>query len=98
MTIQAALKKQQQALARLERQLAVQKLKKRKTETRRKIELGGLVIKAKLDRYSKAVILGALMDVLENLAGDNEGMLETWYHSKGEAAFMGYGPAPLKTP
>lgn len=83
------LKQQKQLLAKLERDLNVAKLKQRKAETRRKIELGGLVVKAKLDSYPKAVILGALMDALEHLEKDAH--YKTFFQSKGEAAFMGFG-------
>jgi len=76
----------QQQLARNERQLALQKIKKRKADTRCKIELGGLIIKAGMSDYSKAVILGALMSVAEDLASDDAYTL--LFQSKGETAFM----------
>jgi hypothetical protein len=41
-----ALIKAEQKVARLERNLALEKIKTRKAETRQKIELGGLVVKA----------------------------------------------------
>lgn len=78
-----------QTLARLERNLTLEKIKQRKQDTRRKIELGGLVIKAKMNRYSKAIILGALIDALENLERDDA--YQTLFKAKGEAAFMGFG-------
>lgn len=83
-----ALKKQQRKVARLERRLALTKIKQRKQETRRKIELGGLVVKAKMDKYPKVVILGALIDALENL--EHNEAARVLFQSKGEAAFMGY--------
>ena len=64
-------------------------MKERKLATRKKIELGGLVVKAKMDGYPKAVILGALIDALEQL--ENNPGSESLFQSKGEAAFMGYG-------
>lgn len=82
------LKKQEQKLARLERDLARAKLKERKADTRRKIELGGLVIKAKMAGYSKAVVLGALIDAVETL--EREPGAKALYQSKGEAAFLGH--------
>lgn len=91
-TIDAIEKQEQQleqTLARLERNLTLEKLKQRKQDTRRKIELGGLVIKAKMNRYSKAIILGALIDALENLERDDA--CKTLFKAKGEAAFMGFG-------
>lgn len=80
------LKKQSQKIAKLERTLALQKIKQRKQDTRRKIELGGLVIKAKMDKYSKSVILGALIEAMENLKSDTN--YKTLLQTKGEAAFM----------
>ena len=85
----AEIKKQTQLVAKLERQLALLKLKERKQETRRKIELGGLIIKAKMDRFPKAMILGALIDALEQI--ENNDGVALLFQSKGEAAFMGYG-------
>jgi hypothetical protein len=63
--------KQKQLIARCEKSLALEKLKKRKADTRRKIELGGLVIKAGLDGYNKAVILGALANSLQLIEQDH---------------------------
>lgn len=81
-----AIKKQERAIARLERELALQKIKERKADARNKIELGGLVIKSQMHRYPKVIILGALLDALEHLQKD-EGH-HTLYKAKGEAAFM----------
>jgi len=80
------IKKATQAVAKLERQLALQKVKARKADTRRKIEFGGLVIKAELNQYSKAVILGALLSIMADLGREPE--LEALFKLKGEAAFM----------
>ncbi|HCX3504808.1 TPA: conjugal transfer protein TraD [Legionella pneumophila] len=65
MQTQALIKKEKQKLAYLENSLAYQKLKKRRADTRRKIELGGLVIKSAMDAYNKSVILGALSHALQ---------------------------------
>ena len=54
------IQKEKQVIARCEKSLAVEKLKKRKADTRRKIELGGLVIKAGMNGFNKSVVLGAL--------------------------------------
>jgi len=83
-----AIKKQQQKVVRFERNLALEKIKARKKETRRKIEFGGLVVKANMDRYSKVVVLGALIDAFDNLSRDEA--VKTLFQSKGEAAFMEY--------
>jgi len=71
MTTHHQIIKQQQQVARCEKSLALEKLKKRKADTRRKIELGGLVIKSGMDGFNKSVILGALshaMQLIENEA------------------------------
>jgi hypothetical protein len=85
---QSQLVKTAQTVARLEQKLAQEKLKQRKQDARKKIELGGLVIKAKMDNYSKAVILGALMDAVTQL--NNNADVKALFQAKGEAAFMGY--------
>lgn len=54
-----------------EKALALAKLKRRKADTPRKIELGGLVIKSGMDGYDKAIILGAL-DYALNLIGQDK--------------------------
>ena len=89
MTTQNGIREKAQQLARLERSLALSKIKQRKAETRRKIQLGGLVIKAKMAEYNKAIILGALLDAYEQMQHDST-MIDV-YQRKGEAAFMGYG-------
>jgi len=76
-------------VARLERKYALEKIKERKKDTRRKIQLGGLVIKAKMDQYSKDTILGALLDIASQLSLDEE--LCKLYQLKGKAAFLKYG-------
>ena len=80
--------KTEQKIARLERQLAMDKIKKRKADTHRKIQFGGLVIKAKMDVYPKDIILGALLDAAQRL--ENEVGTESLYQSKGHAVFMGF--------
>ncbi len=79
----------EQAIARLERSLLRDKIKRRKAETRRKIELGGLMVKAELDDLSKDILLGALIHLKKEI--DNDPTAKTLYQSLGEAAFMGYG-------
>lgn len=79
--------KLEQRLAKNERLLALAKIKQRKVETRQKIQLGGLVVKANMAQHSKAVILGALIEAAEALERNDEGILEL-YRIKGEAAFL----------
>ena len=83
------IKKKSQEVAKLERKLALEKIKKRKAETRRKIELGGLVVKANMDTYSKDIVLGALVHAEKELK--KEGGTKLLYQSIGQAAFMGHG-------
>ena len=78
------IKKQQQRIARLEKSQAMEKVRARRADTRRKIEFGGLVIKSGMGDFSKAEILGALVyaaDLIEKdpnylnnfkAIGDNE--------------------------
>ncbi len=64
MELNNKIKKQEQCIARAENSLAMEKLKKRRADTRRKIELGGLVVKSGLDGFNKSVVLGALTHAL----------------------------------
>ena len=82
------IKKKEQDIARLERKWALDKIKKRKAETRRKIEFGGLVVKAKLDDCSKEIILGALIHAKQEI--EKEPAAKSRYQSIGQSAFMGY--------
>ena len=71
MTTREQIIKQTQLVARCEKSLAVETLKKRRADTRRKIEFGGLVIKAALDVHNKAIILGALSQAMQLIDSDN---------------------------
>ena len=52
--------KQKQQIRQYEKSLNLEKIKKSRAETRRKIEPGGLVIKACMDAFSKSQVLEAL--------------------------------------
>ncbi|EEZ95940.1 conjugal transfer protein TraD [Legionella longbeachae] len=80
------IKKQKQLIARCEKSLTLEKLKKRRADTRRKIELGGLVIKSGMDCFNKAVILGAL-DYSLNLLQENASC-SNLFESKGNSLFL----------
>ncbi len=69
----------------MEASLAKLKLKERKADTRRKIQLGGLVIKANIADEAAAVILGILIDAAQEM-GANEQLKEN-YRAIGDAAF-----------
>ena len=86
MSLPSKINKQEQLVARLENELAREKLKKRKADTRRKIEFGGLVIKAEMADLPKDVILGALIKAKESL--DNEEGAYTLFESAGKQAFL----------
>lgn len=75
MIILAQIEKEKQTIAQCEKSLAIQKLKKRKADTRYKIELGGLVIKSSMNIYDKVIILGALAHVF-HLLNQNQDYLE----------------------
>lgn len=62
----------------------------RKRDTRRKIELGGLIVKAGAGDVPKAVILGALLD-LAKLDPASEQF--SAFRKLGEAAFATRGPS-----
>lgn len=64
----------------------------RKQDTRHKIELGGLVVKAGLDGEPKAVVFGALMLASVALRGQNADANRARFAAEGEAAFKGDSP------
>jgi hypothetical protein len=86
MTTLKQIKNEQQHIARCEQSLALEKLKKRRAETRRKIELGGLVIKAGMDGFNKSVILGAL-DYSSDLLRQDEASMKM-FESRGNKLFL----------
>lgn len=77
--------KEKQLIARCENSLALEKLKKRRAETRRKIELGGLVVKSGMDGFNKAVILGTLSYGLKLIQQDSK--YQVLFESIGDAIF-----------
>ena len=60
--------------------------KERKLDAHNKIQLGGLVIKSRMDIHPKSIILGALINALENIESDPGAL--TLYRAKGERAFL----------
>lgn len=67
--------------------LAVSREKLRKEDTRQKIELGGLIVKAGLDSEDKAVIFGALLDAVRALSGPDSEAQRSKYREAGKWAF-----------
>jgi hypothetical protein len=84
MTTLKPIEKDKQRLAR--QSLASAKLNRRRADTRRKIELGGLVIKSGMDGFSKAVILGALDYSLSLIRQD--ATYGEWFETKGNRLFL----------
>lgn len=78
--------KQKQSIARCENSLAQEKLKKRRADTRRKIELGGLVIKAGMDGFNKSVVLGAIVHSMQLIEGDEAYVM--LFESVGDNLFL----------
>ncbi len=71
MTTGEQIIKQTQQIARAEKSLVLEKIKKRRAETRRKIELGGLVVKAGMDGFNKSVVVGALAHAAQLMIHDD---------------------------
>lgn len=69
-----------------ERQRARLKNIERKQDTRRKIQLGGLVKKAELDHEAMAVILGLLLDAAEKLQSEDSEKIRQEWKIKGDLA------------
>lgn len=88
MEIQNKINKKIKTIARLERQLIIKKIKERKKQTRRKIELGGLVIKAEMDQFPKDIILGALISIRKEIQKDEN--IKSIFKSIGNGSFMKY--------
>ena len=86
MDMREQILKQKQSLARSENTLAIEKLKQRRADTRRKIELGGLVVKAGMDGYNKSVILGAGTHVMELIKNDETYVMV--FESVGDHLFL----------
>lgn len=59
--------------------------KERKLDTRRKIEMGGLIVKAEMDNLSKSVLLGILLHAKQEMKNDPE--MKWVFQLKGEVAF-----------
>lgn len=70
------IEKEKQLLARCEKSLLLEKVKKRKADTRHKIELGGLVIKSGMSIHQKTIILGGLVYISE-LIRNNQNLISS---------------------
>jgi len=61
----------------------------RKLETRRKIAMGGLVVKAGLDHEDPAMLLGMLMSAARVLSSPNADEHRKRWRERGDTAFKG---------
>ena len=86
MSTQDKIVKLTQHLDRYEQSLALESIKKRRADTRRKIELGGLIIKAGMDGFNKSVILGAITYAMELIGRDETCVL--LFESVGDNLFL----------
>jgi hypothetical protein len=87
MTILKKIENEKQVIARTEKSIALEKLKLRRADTRRKIELGGLVIKSGLGKYDKPLILGAVKKIYNEISADSA--VEKKLRDLGEAILKG---------
>jgi hypothetical protein len=81
------LKSARQQLARAQAGLARERDKVRRVDTRRKIQLGGLIVKAALEEESAALLLGVLLETKEKLAGSHSEQHRKQWQSKGQQDF-----------
>jgi hypothetical protein len=68
----------------------------RRARTRHLIELGGLVVKARLVELTsdnRAVLLGALLEIADTLAGENRDQITLLWRRKGSRAFRAEFPS-----
>jgi hypothetical protein len=74
-------------LVRTEAELARLRMLTRKEDARRKIQLGGLVVKAGLADESAGVLLGMLLDCGKLLAGERGDAFRAKWKARGDQAF-----------
>jgi hypothetical protein len=86
MTINNKIAKQKQIIARCEKTHSIEQLKKRRADTRRKIEFGGLVIKSGMDAFNKSTILGALNHALELI--EQNPTFKELFENRGDVLFL----------
>lgn len=67
--------------------LARLRMESRKEDTRRKIQLGGLVVKARLHEEASAVLLGLLIEAAETLRGPDAEAARRRWQAIGDHAF-----------
>lgn len=92
------LKSLRAKLAHLERQRSRMKTLERKQDTRRKIELGGLLKKARLDTEPTAVLYGLLLEAKELLDSKNADNVRREWKLKGDLALTAESIIKSKDP
>ncbi|MCD8525591.1 MAG: conjugal transfer protein TraD [Gammaproteobacteria bacterium] len=86
METQRKIKFEEAKLNRLKLLQSKKHFQERRQATRKKIELGGLVIKAKIDHLPKDILLGAFVHIAEQLELDQN--CEIFFKQKGSLAFL----------
>ena len=84
------LKREKQRQNRLELNLSFQRDQLRKADIRRKIQLGGLVVKADLADEPAALLLGLLLEAKEKLGSDDADQYRDRWLKRGEEAFAAH--------
>lgn len=85
--IAGALKREQQRKNRLELNLNFQREQLRKADVRRKIQLGGLIVKAELADEPTALLLGMLLEAQEKLVSDQGATYRENWVLRGDELF-----------
>ncbi|HAT1993776.1 conjugal transfer protein TraD [Fluoribacter dumoffii] len=86
MTLYKKIITQEQLITRLKNSVASTNLKKRRADTRRKIEFGGLIIKSGIDVYNKSIILGALDYTLRLI--EQDASYQNLFEARGDTLFL----------
>ncbi|HHW4979452.1 TPA: conjugal transfer protein TraD [Legionella anisa] len=86
MTLNKKIIKQEQLITRFKNSVASINLKKRRADTRRKIEFGGLIIKSGIDGYNKSIILGALDYSLRLI--EQDATYQNLFETRGDTLFL----------
>jgi hypothetical protein len=71
--VEKALRLKNQAIARFQAAQAKDRLRQRKADTRRKIILGGLVIKTHLEAFPEPVLIGAFLFLADHMKAEPNG-------------------------
>jgi len=87
-TLEAKAKRVRQRANRYELKINYVKSQKRKLETRRKIGLGGLIVKAEIDNWTLSELLGLLLTGKQDAENDPD--VKKIFQARGDRAFMNY--------